>query len=70
MIKRLHVKNYKSFKEMEVELGKFNVIIGPNASGKSNFIELLKFISSKEFFDEFLTKLGGFKACKRFYYIN
>lgn len=47
---------------MEVELSKFNVIIRPNASGKSNFIELLKFISSKEFFDEFLTKLGGFSA--------
>ena len=36
-IKRVEVKNFKSFKDLKIDLGKFNVVIGANASGKSNF---------------------------------
>lgn len=43
-IKRIHVKNFKSFKDLEVEFGKFNVLIGANASGKSNFIQMFQFL--------------------------
>ena len=43
-IKRITVSNFKSFKELDIELGKFNVLIGANASGKSNFIQLFKFL--------------------------
>jgi len=43
-IKKIKISNFKSFKDLEVELGKFNVLIGPNASGKSNFIEVFKFL--------------------------
>ncbi len=43
-IKKIRVSNFKSFKDIEVELGKFNVLIGPNASGKSNFIEIFRFM--------------------------
>jgi predicted ATPase len=43
-IKTLHVKNFKSFKELQVDLGKFNVLIGANASGKSNFIRVFEFL--------------------------
>ena len=42
-IKTIHVKNFKSFKELHVDLGKFNVLIGANASGKSNFIRVFEF---------------------------
>jgi predicted ATPase len=45
MIKKLKVKNYKSLKNIEIELGKFNVLIGPNASGKSNLLDSLAFLS-------------------------
>jgi predicted ATPase len=45
MIKKLNVKNYKSLKDVELELGKFNVLIGPNASGKSNLLDCLAFVS-------------------------
>jgi len=45
MIKKLKVKNYKSLKDVELELGKFNVLIGPNASGKSNLLDCLAFVS-------------------------
>ncbi len=42
-IKRIKIANFKSFKDLDIELGKFNVIIGPNASGKSNFVCILEF---------------------------
>jgi predicted ATPase len=43
-IKTIHVKNFKSFKELQVDLRKFNVLIGANASGKSNFIRVFEFL--------------------------
>jgi predicted ATPase len=43
-IKTIRVKNFKSFKDVEVHLGNFNVLIGANASGKSNFIQVIKFL--------------------------
>ncbi|RLF76088.1 ATPase [Thermococci archaeon] len=44
IIKRIKAKNFKSFRELDVELGDFNIIIGANASGKSNFIQIFKFL--------------------------
>jgi len=41
-IKRIEVKNFKSFKELKIDLGKFNVMIGANASGKSNFVHIFE----------------------------
>lgn len=43
-IKKIRVSNFKSFKDLEIELGNFNVLIGANASGKSNFIQIFKFL--------------------------
>src|SRR5512136_2313586 len=43
-IKKIHVENFKSFSEIDVELSRFNVIIGSNAAGKSNFISAFKFL--------------------------
>jgi predicted ATPase len=43
-IKRLSVSNFKSFEYFDIELGNFNVVVGPNASGKSNFVQVIKFI--------------------------
>ncbi|QDA30998.1 recombinase RecF [Thermococcus indicus] len=43
-LKKLTVKNFKSLKDCEVELGKFNVLIGPNASGKTNLVEVFKLL--------------------------
>lgn len=41
LIKRLTLKKLLSFIECRVELGPLNVLIGPNASGKSNLIEVI-----------------------------
>lgn len=43
-IKSIKLSNFKSFDETYVELGKFNIIIGANASGKSNLIQVLRFL--------------------------
>ena len=43
-LKKVHISNFKSFKDITVSLDKFNVIVGPNSSGKTNFIEFFKFL--------------------------
>lgn len=41
-IKKVHLKGYKSIKDLEVELHPgLNIIIGANGSGKTNFIDFL-----------------------------
>jgi predicted ATPase len=65
MLKRLEVRNYKSLKEVVIHLGKFNALIGLNASGKSNIIDCLAFLSeSLQTFNSLapiLNKRGGFQ---------
>jgi len=60
-IKRIRVKNFKSFKDLEVELGKFNLLIGANASGKSNFIRIFEFLRDivKHGLDNAISMQGG-----------
>ena len=43
-IKKIKVTNFKSFKNLEIELGDLNILIGANASGKSNFVEIFRFL--------------------------
>lgn len=43
-IKKVRISNYKSFEDVEVDLGRFNVLIGANASGKTNFVEVFRFL--------------------------
>ena len=44
-ITKIHVKNYKSFKDETIEFDTLNILIGANASGKSNTISLFRFIN-------------------------
>lgn len=43
-ILRIHVENFKSFSFIDVELSRFNVVIGSNAAGKSNFTSIFRFL--------------------------
>lgn len=43
-IKKLRISNFKTFKNVSIELDKYGVLIGANASGKSNFIQIFKFL--------------------------
>jgi predicted ATPase len=45
MIRRLHIKNYLSLKDVDLGLGQRNVLIGPNMSGKSNLIDCFRFLT-------------------------
>src|SRR3989344_1379182 len=41
MILKIKIENYKSIRSQEIELNRFNVLIGRNASGKTNFISAI-----------------------------
>lgn len=43
-IKRIKISNFKNFRELDIRLNEFNVLIGANASGKSNFVQLFRFL--------------------------
>jgi len=43
-IQQIHVENFKSFSELDIDLARFNVVIGSNAAGKSNFISIFRFL--------------------------
>ena len=40
-IKYIHIKNFKSFGDQIIDLGNLTVLLGANASGKSNTVSLL-----------------------------
>jgi len=44
MITRLHVKNFKSLRELDLQFGPINVLVGPNMSGKSNILDMFRFL--------------------------
>lgn len=45
MLKRIRIQGYKSLVDVEVNLGHLAVLVGPNASGKSNFLDVLQLLS-------------------------
>ncbi|MDI6782450.1 MAG: AAA family ATPase, partial [bacterium] len=45
MIKRIKIDGYKSLSNFEVELTPLSVVFGPNAAGKSNFLDALQLLS-------------------------
>jgi predicted ATPase len=46
MITRIELDGFKTFKDFEVELGPFEVIVGANGSGKSNLFDALRLLSA------------------------
>lgn len=57
---RLSAKNFKSLKDVTVEFRPFNVLIGPNNSGKTNILHCLNFLAEcmkkREIFETFGTQ--------------
>ena len=45
MLKRIKIQGYKSLVDLELNLKPLSVLIGPNASGKSNFLDALQLLS-------------------------
>jgi len=44
MITSVRIRNFKSFRDVEVALSPFNVLVGPNMSGKSNFVQAFQLL--------------------------
>jgi predicted ATP-dependent endonuclease of OLD family len=44
MIKKIRIQNFRSIKNLEIQLGKINAFIGPNNAGKSNIMRALNLI--------------------------
>lgn len=51
MLKRVSIQNFKSLKDVTLDLQKVNLLIGPNNSGKTNFLKALEFL--KERYNDF-----------------
>ena len=47
MIERIAIKNFKSIDELDFHLGRVNVLIGANGSGKSNVLEAIGMLAAK-----------------------
>ena len=45
MLNRIEISGYKSLRDLEVTLKPLTVMFGPNASGKSNFLDALQLLS-------------------------
>jgi predicted ATPase len=58
-LEKLTVKNFKSIREQTLALGALNVFIGGNGSGKSNLIQVFKFL--REILNQ---NLAGYTATK------
>ena len=68
LISKISLSNFKNFEQIEASLGDINVIVGANASGKSNFIQALKFIQNIRDFgiDNAISLVGGINYLRNF----
>ncbi|MFC1835088.1 AAA family ATPase, partial [Thermodesulfobacteriota bacterium] len=60
-IKTVQIKNYKSLASVSVDLEPLTIFVGPNASGKSNFMDALAFVQEcvSESVEVALKRRGG-----------
>lgn len=63
----LSLANYRSIRELELDLGPLTVFIGPNGSGKSNVLSAIRFIARTAERDLMaaLSEFGGFDSVHR-----
>lgn len=57
MLKRVSIQNFKSLKDVTLDLQKVNLLIGPNNSGKTNFLKALEGFSIGGLMSENITAL-------------
>lgn len=63
---KVHIKNFLSLRDVEVELQPLNVLVGPNAAGKSNFLDVIRFLgdAARDDLRPAITKRGGYDAVR------
>ena len=67
MLERLTVRDFKSLQDVTVELPRVAVLFGPNAAGKSNFVDAIQSLSRIGTERTLMDALGGqvIRGCKR-----
>jgi predicted ATPase len=67
----LAVENWRNFPRLDVEIPKRLFVVGPNASGKSNFLDIFGFlhdlVATGGGFRSAVSRSGGFQRLKCFY---
>lgn len=67
-IRKLHLRNWKNFAEVEVAIEDRVFLVGPNASGKSNFLDVFRFLrdlaATGGGFQEAVRRRGGVSAIR------
>lgn len=64
MLTRLHIRNFKSIKDLSIDIKDFNILVGPNNSGKTSVLQtlaLLKQSIAELTFQGQLVNVGNFK---------
>ena len=66
IITKIRLKNWKNFGEVNADCGKRVFLIGPNASGKSNFLDALRFLRdvAQDGLQKAVAARGGMKAVR------
>jgi len=64
MLDQIHIRNYKSLRDVTLDLRAFNVLIGPNNAGKSNVFDCLRLLSELTRYQqgEPVQSRGGFSS--------
>jgi len=66
-VKRVQIRNYKSIGNCVVALGPLTILVGRNGSGKSNFLDALRFVADglQTSLDHAVKTRGGVDAVRR-----
>jgi len=66
-LSRLKVSEFRSLSDVDIPLGALTVLVGPNGSGKTNVLNVLRFLATTVRFDlsDALKEWGGFTRIKR-----
>jgi predicted ATPase len=66
-VKRVTIRNYKSIGQCSVELGRLSILVGRNGSGKSNFLDALRFMLEglQTSLDHAIKARGGIDVVRR-----
>lgn len=67
MITRVQVKNFRNLADIDVQLGPLTVLVGRNGTGKSTFLDVLRFVRDalRLGLDTAISQRGGVSAIRR-----
>lgn len=66
-VTRIRAKNFRSLADVDVAIAPFTVLVGPNGSGKTNLLNILRFLAATVRFDlgAALREWRGFESVQR-----